>query len=524
MSVDGGVSLDSLDSIRLINDRFAIGEALRCLHISAGSSCSVRSIPHVLMSDGSITSGVMDDSWWPVVVKPRVADGSEEAHTLFVAWGKEALPREGEWRVEPYVEHEGIVVKTYVLGGEVTQMQRPSLPKGWLQQQQQKNANAMSLKLDRETMKKATMGAKVAVNTSDAAGKVETELLQEAVGAIRSRLGNVHMMGLDLVWDAQRETYWLIDVNYMPGYYGVSMVFHKMAALAYEKVTKMRATAAPTTSTTTNSTVHNVVVSQHSSPLLVLSNHVALFAHLCGMYLSPKDVARLACTCRILRDFVSSGRPWEQMCYRRIWPPQSASCIRQLVQSLRSQHDNNWTLMARSFLSPHRWDVNPPQCMVKSIDSPLSLRCISPLSPLRPYCTLRLLSTKGRYSGIGLSPSSCPSPPPSLWLPPSGALCWVSESGLWLRGSRLDFPSLPSLSCKESHLVTICVEWTEGAKALSRCHFWLDHSYCFTVAPETPLPCTQDWHVAVQTQAGEAQLINMEPPVLPPQQNWQILV
>jgi len=61
------------------------------------------------------------------------------------------------------------------------------------------------------------------------------ELLALTVAELKHRLG-VDLFGVDLIRDSETGNYLIIDVNFCPGYYGVSNVFEKLLDLFRERL------------------------------------------------------------------------------------------------------------------------------------------------------------------------------------------------------------------------------------------------------------------------------------------------
>lgn len=171
----------------------------------------------------------------PWVCKPLVADGVPESHNLGMITAPEGLSEAPEvpFLVEPFVNHGGEIVKVYVLGDTMLQLRRPSLPDvlpgnfpavdGPFYAPFGRISNPNALPSD----------AKVRALPEDESERVavlDDQLLEATVSELKHRLG-VQLFGVDLIRDSQTGDYLIIDINFCPGYYGVSNVFEKLLDL-----------------------------------------------------------------------------------------------------------------------------------------------------------------------------------------------------------------------------------------------------------------------------------------------------
>ena len=64
-------------------------------------------------------------------------------------------------------------------------------------------------------------------------------LLSALVREVRARLG-LSLFGMDLIRDAATGDFHLIDINYLPGYYGVPGVFDEILSMCVQHVNSLR--------------------------------------------------------------------------------------------------------------------------------------------------------------------------------------------------------------------------------------------------------------------------------------------
>jgi hypothetical protein len=132
--------LDSFETVRLFNDRFALHAALASLEVCAPSGCVATPCSREWRRDDNDedknekkTLRLEEEMPLPWMCKPRTADGSAASHQLFLVYEAALLAQalrggESEWQIQPFLPHGGVLIKVYVLGDLVSQQCRPSLP------------------------------------------------------------------------------------------------------------------------------------------------------------------------------------------------------------------------------------------------------------------------------------------------------------------------------------------------------------------------------------------------------------
>jgi hypothetical protein len=238
----------SLAAVEDINSRRTVAEKLADFHTSWGGVAVLHPPFHVVETRaeaarlaGQFRRGATPIAFsLPWVCKPEVADGVPESHSLGMVTAPEGLtePPEIPYILEPFVNHGGEIVKVYVLGDTMLQLRRPSLPDvvrggeparvGPFYEPFGRISNPNALPSD----------AKVRVLPEDEQQRVpelSEALLALTVAELKHRLG-VDLFGVDLIRDSETGNYLIIDVNFCPGYYGVSNVFEKLLDLFRERL------------------------------------------------------------------------------------------------------------------------------------------------------------------------------------------------------------------------------------------------------------------------------------------------
>ncbi|XP_030523346.1 inositol-tetrakisphosphate 1-kinase 3-like isoform X2 [Rhodamnia argentea] len=150
----------------------------------------------------------------PLVAKPLVVDGSPKSHELFLAYDRYSLVELGPPLVlQEFVNHGGVLFKVYIIGDSIKVVRRFSLPN-----------------ISRRELSKVT-GVFPFPRVSSAASSAEDAdldpgvaelpprpLLEKLAKELRHRLG-LQLFNIDLIREqANRDMYFVIDINYFPGY------------------------------------------------------------------------------------------------------------------------------------------------------------------------------------------------------------------------------------------------------------------------------------------------------------------
>ncbi len=478
-AMDPARLLDPFEAVAAINDRFALAEALRSLEVWSEGGATRVTIPPSVEWDGEKLAR-RPSFGLPWVCKPKTADGTAASHELLLAYSEEAAAeqlRGGQWQVQPFVAHGGRLVKVYVLGDSIAQQCRPSLP-DTIRERPSDGAHFVALRRQQSHHKLA----------DDPIG-VEEGALRELVRAVRGRLGGVALFGMDLLRDSETGHFVLVDVNYFPGYYGVSDVFHRITELALARVLA-RPVLAPSPVLRLGS------ADAQNSPLLGVAAISDLFAYLC-QWLPVGDVSRLSLCCAALFSACNSRAVWTTIARR------FASRL-DLIPGF-ARHSRRLTLSA---VLPGAWD----SCGRRLVQLGRGHQVLSnAIAPEQCWGASVLLSDcSSSFAAIGVTCGGDTGQ--SLWLPPNQMPCLVLGSGVWRGGSRLPLPEgeaavlVPAVPARP---VLLGVRIEVGLAA----HFFVDERYvCSVGVCEAGRP----WRVAVGASSGTALVTLIPPPPLPP--------
>jgi len=235
------VPFEPLDAIRVVNDRRALAERLGdfCVETLEGR---VRHPPFFAAAtlDEARQLAQMDQAMYPFIAKPFVADGVPESHDLgMIVSAKGFLEAPLPYIVQPFFNHGAQIVKVYVLGDIVTQLRRPSLPN--VAQRGPLPGEPGYRPFGR--ISNAREEPKVLPDDEGDVPLVPDGLVRAAVKQLGSVL-NLRLFGVDLIRDEETGDFLIVDINYLPGYYGVANVFEALLDLLHSEMVKRRESTA----------------------------------------------------------------------------------------------------------------------------------------------------------------------------------------------------------------------------------------------------------------------------------------
>jgi len=169
---------------------------------------------------------------FPIVCKPFVADGNDLSHQCALAHNIEGLKEMKLPAVfQEFHDHDGILYKAYILGDQIYQLTRPSLG----------NYNSVlphpNLEYFGRISNARENGTSSMEDNQNSLSPPEPLVLQ-MIKELRVSLP-LTLFGIDLIRDSNTGVFYLIDINYFPGFYGVENLQHKLLSL-FNRVLKER--------------------------------------------------------------------------------------------------------------------------------------------------------------------------------------------------------------------------------------------------------------------------------------------
>eukprot|EP01091_Cochliopodium_minus_P013928 TRINITY_DN460_c0_g1_i1.p2 TRINITY_DN460_c0_g1~~TRINITY_DN460_c0_g1_i1.p2 ORF type:complete len:175 (-),score=39.76 TRINITY_DN460_c0_g1_i1:41-565(-) len=148
---------------------------------------------------------------FPVICKPFVGDGNDFSHQCAFAHNEKGLYEMPLPAIfQQYHDHDAVIYKIYVLGDEISQIQRPSL----------ENYREDIVHPDFEYFGRISNARENGSKEIVATKLPSDELLKDAIEHLRSFLP-MTFFGFDLIYNSETQSYYIIDINYLPGYYDV---------------------------------------------------------------------------------------------------------------------------------------------------------------------------------------------------------------------------------------------------------------------------------------------------------------
>ncbi|XP_010266775.1 PREDICTED: inositol-tetrakisphosphate 1-kinase 3 [Nelumbo nucifera] len=150
----------------------------------------------------------------PLVAKPLVVDGSAKSHELSLAYDQFSLSKlEPPLVLQEFVNHGGVLFKVYIVGETIKVVRRFSLP----------DVNKCELLHNAGVFQfpRVSCAAASADNANLDPGVAELPpqlLLERLARELRHRLG-LHLFNIDIIREhGTRDSFYVIDINYFPGY------------------------------------------------------------------------------------------------------------------------------------------------------------------------------------------------------------------------------------------------------------------------------------------------------------------
>uniref|UniRef100_A0A7N0U7H5 inositol-1,3,4-trisphosphate 5/6-kinase n=1 Tax=Kalanchoe fedtschenkoi TaxID=63787 RepID=A0A7N0U7H5_KALFE len=218
--------LDSINSIHPIIDRLAIQKILQGLQdLKTEKDYSIRA-PRFLMvdnfSDPELAKMLEESSLsFPYIVKPQVACGVADAHSMAIAFKVEdfrnlAVPLPAV--IQEYVNHSSTIYKFYVLGEKVFYATKKSTPNADILIKLSEQNGVQPLLFDSlKSLPIATDSQSPNEEACMKSGTLDLELATDAAAWLRNRLG-LTIIGFDVVIQEGTRDHVIVDVNYLPSF------------------------------------------------------------------------------------------------------------------------------------------------------------------------------------------------------------------------------------------------------------------------------------------------------------------
>lgn len=223
------ILVDDLDQVAVLLDREELTKKLKTITWPKELSIS---IPNAEMLNNESTienlNAIGKNLRFPIIAKPKSASSSQGSHTLRLATEIEQLvgvitPS----LLQEYINHNGIVYKLYTLGDTLISGIRPST----------RNINKGEC-INIDFFSQPSEEAKSIWTPKRDLSKVEMPIedFKQISKILRKEL-KMDLIGFDILIDDDKH-YWLVDVNYFPGYKNVDDLWGKFYNFLIGKINK----------------------------------------------------------------------------------------------------------------------------------------------------------------------------------------------------------------------------------------------------------------------------------------------
>ncbi|KAJ1623819.1 inositol-tetrakisphosphate 1-kinase [Pavlovales sp. CCMP2436] len=227
------VVIDALHAALALSDRSAICAAIRA---AAERGYRIAQPRFAVISDASCLADEICRTGltYPVILKPLVACGAADTHTLCVVWSeagagsREARAQRSPLLAQELVPHDGVMVKGYAVGRAVHSAMRPSLPAakpdGWpdvlVFDSQQPLGQALRPRSpgpsDAAARKQGRADPALGAEQDRALKPLGPQALCEIAQAISEAFGGLQLFGFDVVVERGSGRPMIVDVNSLP--------------------------------------------------------------------------------------------------------------------------------------------------------------------------------------------------------------------------------------------------------------------------------------------------------------------
>ncbi|KAF7732486.1 Inositol-tetrakisphosphate 1-kinase [Apophysomyces ossiformis] len=196
------------------------------------------SLPKSVILGTALDLTASTDIRFPAICKPLSACSSVEAHQMAIIPSRQALSslreyeQKGSVMLQEFIQHDGVVVKVYVADGQIYVSTRPSF--------QNIDESASIVRFNSQVLPKA-FGIEAVLSADlepflltsafekiqeQKAGSLDMSRLQRIADCLRDQLG-LTFFGFDVLLESKTNEYYVVDVNYFPGFSKVPE-FHRI--------------------------------------------------------------------------------------------------------------------------------------------------------------------------------------------------------------------------------------------------------------------------------------------------------
>ncbi|KAK8926251.1 Inositol-tetrakisphosphate 1-kinase 1 [Platanthera zijinensis] len=211
--------VDQPDAIERLHNRISMLQVVSDLRIPQDKETF--GIPSQIVVYDSIALSDSGALKFPVIAKPLAADGSAKSHKMSLVYHRDGLLKLNPPLVlQEFVNHGGVVFKVYVVGDHVKCVKRKSLPDVSLEKLGDSSEGLMSFsQVSNMTMQDGGSHEEYYESMRlDAAEIPPLGFLTDIARGLR-RAMKLNLFNFDVIRDSKAGShYFVIDINYFPGY------------------------------------------------------------------------------------------------------------------------------------------------------------------------------------------------------------------------------------------------------------------------------------------------------------------
>lgn len=222
------VFIDDLDAVAITLDREEMNEAISKVVWPEGIVVGQPQAALLEASDIDTIKKVTANLHFPLLAKPKSGCSTTDSHMLRIATTPEALVGvPTPTMLQEYINHGGIVYKIYTLGDQIEVTARTSTRDVALDENLILDFHSQHSNEDNGLWARPQELDKVPLPIDD---------FQKMSKAIRNSL-NMQLIGFDILKDHSNK-YWIVDINFFPGYKNVVDVWPKFYNFFMSQINK----------------------------------------------------------------------------------------------------------------------------------------------------------------------------------------------------------------------------------------------------------------------------------------------
>lgn len=211
--------IDPIERVKVLLHRGAVCDVVRECHVVDSKGRVAEGPPFVVLNahtpdKASVLAAAGIE--YPVLVKPMVAHGSREAHTISLVFNDKGLEdvKLPSYLVQHFVNHNAVLYKVFVIGTTHFTVKRPSIRDLHVHETD-------TITFDSALVSKAASASPLNIEgaVSAVTAVPDEPLLCSLLQGMREKFG-LSLFGVDVVIESGTENLYVVDVNYFPGYNG----------------------------------------------------------------------------------------------------------------------------------------------------------------------------------------------------------------------------------------------------------------------------------------------------------------